>query len=210
MSTRIFLTQFLALATFATIFVVMSVLANTYKLEIASVVHTGYGLGEIIFITLTALFVVFIIPLDIVFLIPVGVSLWGPIPTALMSISGWVVGSIIAFYIARRWGTPVVEKLVGLKRIRAVEQRIPKKNLFWSVVTLRLLVSVDVLSYALGIFTTMPLGKYILATAVGVTPFGFYFAWAGTLPVAYQILAISAAFFLVIFVFVRYGISREP
>lgn len=210
MFNKVFFTRFIALAALASVFVIVSIFAHTYKIEIANVVHTGYGLGEIGFIALTALFVVFVIPLDIVFLIPIGVTLWGPIPTALMSITGWVLGATIAFYIARHWGTPTVKTLVGLKRIRAIERSIPKKNLFWSVVTLRLLISVDILSYALGIFTTMPLGAYVLATAIGVAPFGFYFAWAGTLPVTYQILAIIVALTFAVVAFIRYGVFREP
>ncbi len=51
---------------------------------------------------------------------------------------------------------PLEEKLIGLKRAQGVEKRILKSNLFLSFIVLRLLVSVDILSYALGLFSKMP------------------------------------------------------
>lgn len=199
-----------AFAALAIVFVLVSVFARAHKTQITNLIHIGGGIGEISFIILTALFVVFIIPLDIVLLIPIGAAVWGPIPTALMSIAGWTLGATIAFSIARNLGTPTVKRLVGLTRINAVADRIPKNDLFWTVVLLRMLVSVDVLSYALGLLSAMPLGSYVLATAIGVAPFGFYFAYAGTLPFLYQIFAISLAFILAGVVLIKYRIVREP
>ena len=195
---------------FALIFVVVSYLAHRYQGQLASIVEQSGTLGIIGFIFFTALFVVFIIPLDIAFLIPLGANLWGPVPTALMSIAGWVLGASIAFWIARRFGMPVVEKMIGSKRIDAVQNRIPKHNLFWMVVALRMLVSVDILSYALGLFSQMPWQRYVLATAIGVTPFGFYLAYAGTLPFWYQLVAIAVALAIAAIALVRYGVPREP
>lgn len=199
-----------ALIVLAIIFVVVSYAAQQYKTDLASIIKGGGMVGMFGFILLTALFVIFIIPLDIAFLIPIGVAVWGPVPTALMSISGWTLGAAAAFAIARRFGAGVVKKLIGLERIQAVERRIPKHNLFGSVILLRMLVSVDILSYAIGLFSRMPWGQYVLATMIGVAPFGFYFAYTGALPFWYQIAAIAAAVILATLVLVKYGIQREP
>ena len=121
----------------AIVFVAVSFFAHQYKDQLAGIVESGGVFGIAGFIILTALFVIFIIPLDIAFLIPLGASLWGPIPTALMSIIGWTLGASIAFGIARLFGTPMVEKMIGLGRVRAIEKRIPKRNLFLSVIALR-------------------------------------------------------------------------
>ena len=202
--------QVASLVALALVFVAVSYAAQHYKTELAGIVESGGIAGIAGFILLTAVFVVFIIPLDIAFLIPIGANVWGPVPTALMSITGWTLGAAVAFAIARRFGVGVVEKLIGLERIHAVERRIPKRNLFGSVILLRMLVSVDILSYALGLFSTMPWGQYVLATMIGVAPFGFYFAYTGTLPFWYQIAAIAVAVILATVVLVKYGVQREP
>jgi uncharacterized membrane protein YdjX (TVP38/TMEM64 family) len=194
-----------SLVVFGLAFVVVSFLAQHYKGQLADIVESGGIVSVGGFVLLTAIFVVFIIPLDIAFLIPIGASLWGPIPTALMSITGWALGASIAFGIARLLGVPIVEKSIGLERIRAVATRIPRHNLFWSVIMLRMLVPVDILSYALGLFSRMTWSSYVLATAIGVSPLGFYFAYAGALPFWYQLLAVVFALALAAVAFVRYG-----
>jgi uncharacterized membrane protein YdjX (TVP38/TMEM64 family) len=199
-----------ALAGLAALFVAVSYSAHVNEPLLTALVRGGGGIGEASFIALTALFVIFVIPLDIVLLIPIGAVVWGPVPTALMSIAGWTIGSAVAFGIARQFGAGPVGTIIGLERVRTVEKRIPKKNLFGGIILLRMLVSVDILSYALGLFSRIPWSQYILATLIGVTPFGFYFAYAGALPLWYQIGAVGFAFALAGFVIARYGISREP
>jgi uncharacterized membrane protein YdjX (TVP38/TMEM64 family) len=199
-----------SLCALAAVFIAVSYFAQRYHTQLGGIIGGGGALGIAGFIALTAVFVIFVIPLDIVFLIPVGAAVFGPVPTALMSIAGWTLGAAAAFGIARRFGRPVVEKLIGLGRVRAVERRIPQRHLFWGVVALRMLVSVDILSYALGFASEMPWGAYVAATALGVAPFGFFFAYAGTLPLWWRVLAVAGAVLLATAVFVRWGIAREP
>lgn len=202
--------QIIALGAFALLFLAVSFLAERYHAELAFIVREGGALGIVGFILLTAIFVVFVIPLDIALLIPIGAVVFGPAPTAVMSITGWTLGAAVAFIVARLFGRPVVERLIGLERVRVVERRIPKHNLFWGVVVLRMLVSVDILSYALGLVSDMPWGSYVLATLIGVAPFGFFFAYTGALPLLYRTLSILAAVLFAGFVFMRYGVQREP
>ncbi len=204
-----FIKEFAALLVLAAVFVAISFLARSHQSFFAAVVESGGIFSKLGFVALTALFVIFIIPLDIAFLIPIAVSLWGPLPTALMSILGWVLGSSVAFFIARSFGTPVVATMIGLKRIRDMQARIPTKNLFWSVVMLRMFVSVDILSYALGLFSSIEWRSYMLATTLGVMPFGFYFAYTSTLALWYQIAAVGVVIALAAIVFLRYGLSKE-
>ncbi len=177
----------------AALFVMVSYGMREYQQYIGLLLASGSAFGIATFILLTALFVVFIIPLDIVFLIPLGVVLWGPLLTAFMSIAGWSLGAGIAFWIARRWGLPLVTRIVGEKRVAQFHDRVPKSNLFWAVVFLRMLVPVDILSYALGLFSHLSWRTYVLATVLGVSPFGFFFAFVGVLPFWYQITAFAIA-----------------
>jgi len=79
---------FFILAVFVAAFVFASHTARQYEPIIKMVIQSAGVWAPIGFVVLTAVFVVFVIPLDIVFLIPVGVSVWGAIPVALMSITG--------------------------------------------------------------------------------------------------------------------------
>ncbi|MGH7141841.1 MAG: TVP38/TMEM64 family protein [Minisyncoccia bacterium] len=207
---RLSLRQIAPIIILAALFIAASYSAHRYESALSLALAGHAALGVLLFIFLTAVFVVFVIPLDIAFLIPIAAALWGPVATAVLSITGWTIGAALAFGIARYFGLPVVEKLIGLSRVRAVENRIPKTNLFWMVVFLRMLVSVDILSYALGLFSGMNWGAYILATAFGVAPFGFFFAYAGTLPFWYEIAAVAFAILIATLVMLRYGLPREP
>ncbi len=199
-----------SLVALALVFLIVSYFARQYSDTLAVIVRSGGVLGMLGFVLLTALFVIFVIPLDIAFLIPIGSVVFGPVPTALMSITGWALGAAVAFGIARNLGRPMVERLIGLDRVLVAEKRIPKRNLFWSVVALRMTVSVDILSYALGLASSMPWSNYVLATVIGVTPFGFFFAYTGTLPFVLRIVSIAIAVAIAAFILLRYGIQREP
>lgn len=195
--------QLIAGIAFVAAFIAVSYGVHRYQSDIVLLLGNGGLASAAAFIFLTALFVVFIIPLDIVLLIPLGVGLWGSVPTALMSITGWTLGALIAFGIAREYGLPLVKRLIGERRATMFEKRIPTGNLFWSVVFLRLLVPVDLLSYALGLFSALSWRNYLLATALGVTPFGFFFAFVGALPSWYQVVALSVALVCVSFLLAR-------
>lgn len=121
-------------------------------------------------------------------LIPVAARAWGHFAAALVTTAGWTAGSLLAFSIARRWGSPLVTKLTSIERLRQMKDYAPK-DVFWSIVVLRLVMPMDLLSYVLGLFTHITWGKYVAATAFGVTPPAFLLAYLGRLPHAYDIFA---------------------
>ena len=79
---------------------------------------------------------------------------------------------------ARRYGRPFVLRFIDAETIDVIGKHIPARYLFLFVVVARMIVPVDVLSYALGIVAPMSLGSYTVATALGVTPFAVLFAFA--------------------------------
>jgi uncharacterized membrane protein YdjX (TVP38/TMEM64 family) len=120
-------------------------------------------------------------------LIPIAAHVWGSVPAAIVTTIGWTAGSLLAFYIARRWGSPIVKKLTSMERVKRLRQYVPKHP-FWSVVLLRLVVPMDVISYVLGLFTDMTWQSYALATALGLTPSAFILTSIGKTPRAYDII----------------------
>jgi len=146
-------------------------------------------IGMILYVILNIIAIV-IAPISTFPLIVVASNIYGWVIAAFLSILSWSIGAAIAFVIARKYGVPLVSKIFSLKKIKEIEKKVPKNNLFLSVVFLRMAVPVDVLSYALGLFSRMKFRTYILATIIGVSPFAFIFSYAGTLPVMYQIFAL--------------------
>ncbi len=168
---------------------------NQDKLEI--LINTGIS-GLLLYIFVVVIAEV-IAPITAMPLLPIVSNTWGWLTAAITSIIGWTLGAWIAFAIARKYGVPLVKKFIPLKKLEKIEKRIPQKHLFWGVVFLRISIPVDILSYTLGLFTKMKTYPYLIATLIGVTPFAFIFAYAGTLPIGYQIIAaaIAAAIFLI-------------
>jgi uncharacterized membrane protein YdjX (TVP38/TMEM64 family) len=121
-------------------------------------------------------------------LIPVAVHVWGRILAALATTFGWTAGSLIAFLIARRWGYPIVRKFTSMQRVQNLKRYVPE-DLFWSIVLVRLVLPMDVISYVLGLSTDISWSKYVAATALGLTPSALLLAYLGKLPHAYEIIA---------------------
>jgi len=117
-------------------------------------------------------------PVSTGFLLPVAANSWGPFLAAIFSIIGWGSGAIIAFVIARKYGERLVGHFGPVKKMRAVEAAIPRKNVFLYVVLLRVAFPVELLSYALGIFSSMKFWPYFFSTLIGITPFSFLFSYA--------------------------------
>lgn len=139
------------------------------------------------YVIVTTLAVV-VAPVSTLPLIPIASVAWGWFIAGVLSILGWVLGSQIAFFLARRYGKPLVQKIVSLEKLERFEKRFPEKNVFWTVVLLRMVVPVDVLSYAVGLFSEMKSVTYFLATMLGVIPFAFIFAYTGTLSIGTQLI----------------------
>lgn len=125
-------------------------------------------------------------------LIPVAAHAWGRLPAALITIVGWTTGSLVAFFLARHWGAPLVSKIAPMSRVRRFKKFIPRR-LFWSVVFLRLVLPMDVLSYVLGLFTRMPWIEYGAATALGVAPSAFVLAFLGKTSHGFEIMMLAIA-----------------
>jgi uncharacterized membrane protein YdjX (TVP38/TMEM64 family) len=123
-------------------------------------------------------------------LIPVAVHAWGRVVAALITTVGWTAGSLIAFLIARRWGYPIVSKMTSMERLRGMKRYIPE-DLFWSIALLRLVLPMDVISYAIGLFTDISWTKYTTATSLGLLPSALVLAWLGKLPHAYEFIALG-------------------
>lgn len=174
------------------LFLASTYFAQIYNDELVLLVGKKGFLGIIAY-TLVAVLTTVIAPLSSVPLMPISASIWGPVITACASITGWLIGALIAFGLSRKYGRNLVEKIFSREKVDAFEKRIPQQNLFWSIVFLRMAVPVDVLSYILGLFSTISWPTYTLATLIGITPFAFILAYTGMLPFRYQLMGMAVA-----------------
>ena len=156
--------------------------------------------GMLIYLFLVVLAIV-LAPVSTVPLIPVASKMWGWEISALLNIFGWTIGAVIAFVIARVYGRKLVKKIVPMSSLEKIEDKIPSENLFWSLVFLRMALPVDVLSYAVGLFTKMEFKIYALATFLGVIPFGIILSYIGSAPFYYQLTAILLSLVILYFGF---------
>lgn len=153
-------------------------------------------IGILIYILITIIAIV-IAPISMVPLIPIASNIWGWFLAAIFNIFGWTIGSFIVFFISRKYGVPLIKKFVSLEKINKLESKVPKENLFFSIVILRMVIPVDILSYALGLFSKIDFKTYALATILGITPFAFVFSYLGTVPFYYQLAGIIIIIFIV-------------
>lgn len=168
------------------LFVLLSYFIQTKMDFFEGLIVEGW-LGMVVYVLLKIVATV-VAPITVLPLIVLAVGLWGVLVAALLSILGWTLGGVIAFWLARKFGVPIVEKLVPLGEIYRLEDKVKIGNTFWSVLFLRMIVPVDVLSYALGLFSRIGFWSYALATFIGVIPFAFVFAYLGEVPYVYQII----------------------
>jgi len=169
-------------------FIISSYLVQTNIDSFKEKINIGIT-GIIIFIIIIALSII-IAPVSVIPLFPLGIGIWGWVITAILAIIGWTIGAIIAFLLARKFGTKLIKKIIPIESIHKFEKKIPTKNIFWTIVFLRATIPIDGVSYLFGLFSKISLKKYTLATIIGLIPFSFAICYFGTIPIYYQIFSI--------------------
>ncbi|MEK7560874.1 MAG: VTT domain-containing protein [Patescibacteria group bacterium] len=120
-------------------------------------------------------------------LIPVAVELWGSPMTALLSWLGWMISATIIILATRHFGFQFVRRIGLLDRVREFGHALPHKDLRWGALFLGMVgAPIDVVSYAMGLFTAIPVTAYLSAVALGLIPFALFIAYTATLPIINQ------------------------
>lgn len=153
-----------------------------------------YGIFAYVLITIIA---VVVAPFSMMPLIPLASNIYGVFWSAIINIIGWIIGAFIVFFICRKYGVNLIRKFISLEKINRMESKIPKENIFLSIILLRMTIPVDVLSYALGLFSKVDFKTYALATIIGITPFAFVFSYLGIVPFYYQAIGVLVIILLV-------------
>ena len=178
------------------------VFSPTTQAILDSAVSSAGAWSSVLYVLILVGAVVFM-PVTVMPLIPIASASFGPLITALLSIVGWTIGAVIAFWIARHVGRPIVEKWVSLEGVDTFIAKATPRSKFIIIVLLRLTIPVDIASYALGLTRTIGYFEYTLATFVGVIWFSFAFAYmgdailSGNMPLLIELAGVSLVIFTV-------------
>ncbi len=126
-------------------------------------------LGPLLYLGLTAASVV-AAPFSSLPLIPFAAGAWGVPAASILNILGWWLGALIAFEIARQAGRPILRHLVSLERIDSWNKHLPRSATFTSIFLLRMILPVEVPSYALGLLPNLRRSTYAAASLLGIIP----------------------------------------
>lgn len=191
----------LILSTFFVVilFALASAIAHHYAAPISIIINNHTTLGPLLFVGMAALAI--IVPLwSNLFLLPFGVVAWGPNTTAVLCILGWWIGSLVSFYIARTYQHRLLARYPSLAKYEYIDSLVSKKYEFLTLIFLRMTVPVDVLSFALGLFSArISWQQNAITTLIGIIPFAFIFSYIGTFSSSLQleILATTTILFVV-------------
>ncbi|MFB6246817.1 MAG: VTT domain-containing protein [Candidatus Pacearchaeota archaeon] len=122
-------------------------------------------------------------------LFPIATGIWGVIPTALLSLLGWLSGAMVAFLLARKYGIPLVKKIFPLREIERYQKHIPQENLLLGLIFLRIALNFDIINYLLGLFKHIKTRTFFGSILVVFTLYSFAFAYIGSLPWQWQIIS---------------------
>jgi uncharacterized membrane protein YdjX (TVP38/TMEM64 family) len=134
-------------------------------------------LGAIVYFVFVAASVV-LLPFSSLPLLPLAAHSYGVVLTALLSAAGWWAGCLLAFQIAR-FGRRYLERITSLQAVDRLEEKVPEDIGFGGIVVLRMILPVDVVSFALGLLRRLRFRTYAVASLVGILPFAFVWSYAG-------------------------------
>lgn len=151
-------------------------------IEIPQSVYTlmsGHTYISALTLTLLMFGATVVAPITLLPTVPLIAPILGPFITALACSVGWTLGAIVAFWIGRHGGRPLIGRFINLKNLEQFEKRIPRESHFFLIFALRLIFPVDLLSYGLGLFSSVSLQTYAFASGLGILWFSFAFSYLG-------------------------------
>jgi uncharacterized membrane protein YdjX (TVP38/TMEM64 family) len=194
----------------AILFTISTFIVDLYLDTLRDIIEQNYYLGAIIFIIFEALTVVFA-PLSSTPIVPIASRTYGVFITFFLFYIGNVIGSIIAFFISKKYGKKIVKKLIDIKRAEDLLGNLSRKNLFISLILLRIAVPAEIVSYSAGIFKEKISNKMFISTLlIGAIPGGIFFAYIGSLRILYQLAWwIFALFSVLLILYLLYKINKK-
>ena len=103
-------------------------------------------------------------------LVPPAVYAWGPVVCAALLWLGWMIGGLVSYGLAYRFGAPVMRWLAPGKSIEKYQAKIRQQASFGFILLFQLALPSEVPGLVLGL-AHFPLEKYLLALAIAELPY---------------------------------------
>ncbi|MGE0312974.1 MAG: VTT domain-containing protein [Lautropia sp.] len=150
-------------------------LSRRYAVPITDVLAANTVLGVAVFFA-TSAFAVLMPMITNLPLMPFAVLAWGPWWSALILLLGWVAGAAVSFALGRHVRDRILRHFPSVRRHAGIDRLIDAQHRMVSLIMLRMTFPVDVLSYALGLFSPgTTLLENVVSTAIGAAPFAIGF-----------------------------------
>jgi len=136
-------------------------------------------LGILLFILIMA-FQGLLVPIPSELVLLATGMIWGVFGGGIFGIIGSMAAAILCFYVSKKGGRPIAEKLVGKSAINMADHFIHKYGM-GAIIIARFLpfVAFDPVSYASGL-VDMDIKKYSIGSLIGSIPRAFFYSWLGS------------------------------
>lgn len=187
-------------------------LARHYAAPISEALtaHTAWGVAAFFVSSAVAVLLPMLSNLP---LLPMAVLAWGPWGSAGIMLVGWVTGAALSFALGRYAQDAILRRFPSVQRHARIDRLIHPQHRLLSLVMLRMTFPVDVLSYALGLFSRRTtLLENTVSTAIGGAPFAIVFSLFPTLSGGAQwvVFGVSLLVFVVYAAWVLQRPLQEP
>ncbi|MFA4960918.1 MAG: VTT domain-containing protein [Candidatus Pacearchaeota archaeon] len=192
------------------LFAIISFIVEKNIAFLKEIIQANYLLGAIFFIFIEALAIVFA-PFSSTPLTPIASKTFGVLITSSLFYTGNIIGSILAFLIAKKYGKKAVSKIINIKKAEELAENLSSKNIFISLVLLRVVLPSEILSYSSGIFTKISHKMFLITLLIGAIPGSIFYAYLGSLSILYQLIwwAIGIIVLIIIFYFTFNIINKK-
>lgn len=186
------------------VFILSSFVSQEYSGMLESAI-SKYKIAGIFIYMVAVVIAIVVAPLTSIPFIPLIVGSLGVFLTAVISVIGWTIGSLIAFWVARKFGVPLVKKLIPItEKKKHFYEGMPEEKAFWYLIFLRMVIPVDILSYMLGLFTSISWKLFAVTTFFGVIPAVIFLSVFGSISFVYQVaVAVVGVSILILFLTIK-------
>jgi uncharacterized membrane protein YdjX (TVP38/TMEM64 family) len=125
--------------------------------------------GAVMFVVLSALAAVLAFVSSAV-LVPPAVYAWGPAVCAALLWAGWMLGGLVSYGLAYRFGEPVMRWLAPGKSLEKYQAKVRKQVTFGFILLFQLALPSEIPGLVLGL-AHFPLERYLLALAIVELPY---------------------------------------
>jgi uncharacterized membrane protein YdjX (TVP38/TMEM64 family) len=111
-------------------------------------------------------------------LVPIGVYVWGPERTAILLLSGGVLGGVGGYWMARSLGRRIVKRMFAEAPLRRYEAFFTTQARWRTILLFRLALQSELPSYVLGL-VKYPFARYLPMIVLGELPYVLVMVYLG-------------------------------